>query len=426
MLQLLDDGERELIAALRADMGKPPTEGWLTDIAAVAREIRFALRHLDAWMRLERTHLPLELRPGRAEIVRHPLGVALVIAAWNYPIQLALLPAASAIAAGNCVVLKPSEVAAATSAALARLAPRYLDPASIAVVEGGPEETRALLEERFDHVFYTGNPEGARLVMKAAADHLTPVTLELGGKSPVIVDADADLDVAGRRIAWGKYLNAGQTCVAPDYVLVHERVEAALISAVRAAAARFYGDDPKRSPDYARIVNARHLSRLQRLLSGHGGAIVAGGEVDEATRYVAPTIVRRPAPTSPLMEEEIFGPILPVLPVRDVDEAVEFVNARPEPLSLYVFADDPATARRVTARTASGGVCVNATLLQFGSPRLPFGGVGRSGFGAYHGRFGFETFTHRKAVLTKPAHPDPSLAYPPYTRVRRIFLRRFV
>jgi aldehyde dehydrogenase (NAD+) len=426
MLLMLEEGEGEFLAALRDDMGKSPMEGWLTDLASVAREVRYALQHLDAWMRPERARVPLQLRPARAEIVREPLGVVLVIAPWNFPIRLALLPAASAIAAGNCVVVKPSEVSSASAAALTRLVPRYLDPACVAVVEGGPDETRALLGERFDHVFFTGNAAVGRLVMEAAARHLTPVTLELGGKSPVIVDRDADLKVAGRRVAWGKFLNAGQTCVAPDYALVHGAVEEAFVSAVRAAVRRFYGGDPRRSPDYPRIVNERHAQRLQHLLARHGGEVVAGGEVDVAGRYVAPTIVRGVAPNSPLMEEEIFGPILPVLGMRDVDDAIEFVNARPKPLSLYLFASDPETARRVTARTSSGGVCVNATLLQFGAQTLPFGGVGESGFGAYHGRFGFETFSHRKAVLTKSPHPDPRFAYPPYTPARRRLLRRFV
>jgi len=424
--RLVTEGEAELLEAMRADLGKPAVEGRLTDLSFVAAEVDVMLRHLDAWARPERVGIPVAQLPGHARIVREPLGVVLVIAPWNYPVQLLLVPMAAAIAAGNCVVGKPSEISSATSAALARLATRHLDPRAVALVEGGPEETRALLEERFDSIFYTGNGRVGRVVMEAAARHLTPVTLELGGKSPVLVDADADIGVAARRIAWGKFLNAGQTCVAPDYVLVHEKAEAPLVDALVRTLGAFYGSEPKASPDYARIVSDRHFERLAGLLAATSAKVVVGGDHDEAERYVAPTVVTEVAPDDPLMDDEIFGPVLPVLRVRDMDEAVRFVSSRPKPLALYVFSSSKATVDRVLAGTSSGSVGVNVTVQQVAVPDLPFGGVGPSGTGAYHGRQGFENFSHRRAVLSKPTRLDPPVLYPPYTRAKEWILKKMV
>jgi aldehyde dehydrogenase (NAD+) len=422
--RLLDERERELLEALRADLGKPAVEGWLTDIGFVAAEVDLALRHLAAWARPRRVPVPAVQRPSRAYVLAEPLGVVAVIAPWNYPVHLALLPTVAAIAAGNCVVVKPSELAPATSEALASLLPRYLDEDAVAVLQGGPSQTEALLDQRLDHVFYTGNGRVGRIVMEKAARQLTPVTLELGGKSPAIVDRDADLEVAARRIAWGKFTNAGQTCVAPDYVLVHREVERELVDALVTETVALYGRDPRQSPDYGRIVNDRHLRRLQGLLEGGGyEAVALGGEADEATRYLAPTVLTGVEPDAPVMQEEIFGPILPVLGVADLGEAVEFVRARPKPLALYVFTRSKAAARSVLERTSSGGACVNGTVRQLAVPGLPFGGVGESGMGAYHGRHGFDALSHHKAVLELPSRPDVRLAYPPYTRLRRLALR---
>jgi aldehyde dehydrogenase (NAD+) len=352
--------------------------------------------------------------------------VALVIAPWNYPVQLLLAPAAAALAAGNSVVLKPSEVSAHTADALAELVPRYLDERVVALVTGGVDETTALLAERFDHIFYTGNGRVGRIVMAAAAQHLTPVTLELGGKSPAIVAADANVEVAARRIAWAKFLNAGQTCVAPDYVLVDRAVEGRLLAGLRGALSRFYGPDPRLSDDYGRIVNEAHFARLTGLLDAGGYAeVVVGGDRDRATRYLAPTVLSGVDPGAPVMGEEIFGPILPVLPVDDVDEAIAFVNDRDKPLALYAFGGRAATDR-VLERTSAGSVCLNHAVLQVAVPELPFGGVGASGMGAYHGSAGFERFSHLKPVLTKPIRPDPPALYPPYTRLKRWFIRRAV
>jgi aldehyde dehydrogenase (NAD+) len=328
-----------------------------------------------------------------------------------------------ALAAGNAAVLKPSEVAAHTSHALARLVPRFLDPDAVAVVEGGVPETTALLDERWDHIFYTGNGRVGRLVMAAAAKHLTPVTLELGGKSPCLVDDDVDLELTARRIAWGKFLNCGQTCVAPDYVLVHRAREQELVDGIAASVRTFYGEDPQKSPDLARIVNEQHVDRLAKLLESGTAAI--GGQVDRADRYVAPTILRNVSPDSPVMQEEIFGPILPVLPVADMEEAIAFVNARPKPLALYVFTNRKTVEDAVIARTSAGGVTVNAAIWHLGNPNLPFGGVGESGMGAYHGKHGFDAMSHWKPVLRKSWRMDPSIGYPPYTKWKKALIKRF-
>ncbi len=424
---LLTEGEPELIAALAADLGKSAIEAFVTEIAITHAEIDFTLRHLSGWLRPEKVHVPVKQQPGQARIHRDPLGVVLIIGPWNYPVQLVLAPLIGAIAAGNAAVIKPSEVSPSCSHALATLVPRYLDTEAIAVVEGAVPETTALLDERWDHIFYTGNGAVGRVVMTAAAKHLTPVTLELGGKSPTIVDRSANLEVAAKRIAWGKYINAGQTCVAPDYVLVDRRVEGPLTARLRDAVRQFYGTDPRASGDYGRIINDKHFARLARLIEDEGaGEVLYGGERDEADRYFAPTAVRAPEPSSPIMQEEIFGPILPIIAVDDVDAAIEFVNAREKPLALYVFAEDSDVATRVVDNTAAGGVCVNATVFHLAVPGLPFGGVGGSGMGAYHGRATFDTFSHAKSVLTKPTAIDPSIAYPPYTGIKAKLLRRFL
>jgi aldehyde dehydrogenase (NAD+) len=424
--RMLVESESELLDALRADLGKSATEAYTTEVGFVLGEIAHAERHLASWMRPEKVSLPLKLRPGRASIVSEPLGVTLVIAPWNYPVHLLLAPMVAALAAGNCVVGKPSEVTPHVSAALARLVPRYLDSRAVAIVEGGVDETTALLDQRWDHVFYTGNGRVGRVVMAAAARHLTPVTLELGGKSPAIVDRSADVRVAARRIAWGKFVNAGQTCVAPDHVLVHRDVESRLLDELVRAVRDFYGDDPSSSADYGRVVDDRHWRRLRALLDAGGySSVVCGGDGDEATRYLAPTILAGVDRDAAVMGEEIFGPILPVLAVDDVEDAIGVVRSGDKPLALYVFGDD-AVAERVLESTSSGGACVNATLLHLAVPDLPFGGVGESGSGAYHGRTGFDTFSHRKSVLQRRTRPDPSVMYPPYTRLKDRLLRRFM
>jgi aldehyde dehydrogenase (NAD+) len=424
IVALIDAHTDEFLAALKADLGKPEIEARVTDLSIVKAEALAAKKHLARWMRAEKVKTPLNVQPASSRIVREPLGVVLIIAPWNYPVQLLLSPLIGAIAAGNCVVLKPSEVAVRTSALLGRLIPQYLDTDAIATIEGGVDETTALLRERFDHILYTGNGAVARVVMAAAAKHLTPVTLELGGKSPCIVDQHVDIEVAARRIVWGKFLNAGQTCIAPDYVLVHESREGELLAAMTKTLREFYGDDPKQTPDYGRIINERHHRRLAVLLKD--GEVVTGGQADESERYIAPTILRNVKPDAPVMLDEIFGPILPVLRVHDIDEAIRFVNQREKPLALYVFTSDAATEQAVLSQTSSGGACVNATIFHLANPELPFGGVGPSGMGAYHGRSSFELFSHHKSVLVKSTRLDPRMAYPPYTAFKTRLLKRLL
>jgi aldehyde dehydrogenase (NAD+) len=425
MQRMLKEHEADWLAALAADLRKPATEGWATDIGTIGGEIDALHRNVGRWAEPRRVPVPVRLGVGQAHVVPEPLGVVLVIAPWNYPIHLLLLPMAFALGAGNAVVGKPSELAPATSALMARLVPRYFDERAVAIVEGGPEETTSLLAERWDHILYTGNGRVGRLVMEAAARHLTPVTLELGGKSPAIVDRDTNLDATARRITWGKFLNAGQSCLAPDYVLVHHDAEEALLARLAEAVRDFYGADPRHSPDYARIVNDRHLARLQGLLDDVDPArIVTGGQSDPGDRYLAPTIVRHASWDEAMMADEIFGPILPVIAVADIEAAIEVVNAHPKPLAVYVFTSRPGVADRVIERTSSGGVCVNGTVLQIATPGLPFGGVGSSGMGAYHGQYGFETFSHLKGVLDRATWFDPWFTYPPYGRLKDRILRR--
>ena len=419
---LMEENEAEILAALRTDLGKPTFEAWGAENRALLNSLELAQKHLTAWMKPRKIGAPLAVQPSTARIYPEPLGVVLVIAPWNYPLQLALEPLVGAIAAGNCAVVKPSEVTPATSALMARLVPRYLDPECIAVVEGGVPQTTALLAQRFDHIFYTGNGTVGRVVMAAAAKNLTPVTLELGGKSPCIVDDDVDLEVAAHRIVFGKFANAGQTCIAPDYVLAVGSVEAPLLGRIASVIREFYGDDPKKSLSYARIVNERHLQRLEKLLGS--GERVLGGEIDASERYLAPTVLRNVDPGSPVMSEEIFGPILPVLTVPDVDAAIQFVNLRPKPLALYVFTRNDDHSRRVIERTSSGGACLNDTLSHVLCDTLPFGGVGESGMGAYHSQATFDTFTHFKSVLDRPTYLDPKLRYPPYDANKLKWVRR--
>ncbi|HBP23128.1 MAG TPA: aldehyde dehydrogenase family protein [Planctomycetes bacterium] len=408
----LEVNEQKLLEALHADLGKPEVEAYAGEIGFLMGEIDYTIKHLASWAKPEKVKTPLVNAVGKSEVLREPLGVVLVIGPWNYPIQLVLAPLVGAIAAGNCAVLKPSELAPASSAAVAELVEQTLDPRAVKVVEGGVPETSALLAERWDHVFFTGSTRVGRIVYEAAAKHLTPVTLELGGKSPCVVDAELDLEPTARRIVWGKFFNTGQTCVAPDYVLVHRDQEQALLNAMKATLREFYGADPKQSPDYGRIVNSGHHQRLVAYLEG--ADVFVGGEHDADERYLAPTILRNVKPDDPVMQEEIFGPILPVLVIDSVDEAISFINAREKPLALYVFTSDKANAERVLQNTSSGGACVNDAISHLAVPELPFGGVGESGMGAYHGSHSFETFSHRKSVLKRWTWPDVKLRYPPY------------
>ncbi|MEU9173484.1 aldehyde dehydrogenase family protein [Streptomyces sp. NPDC048420] len=399
--EMLTENGTELAAALHADLGKSSTEAFRTEIDFTIREIDHTLDHLTDWLRPESAPVPAHLGADATAWTKYdPLGVVLVIAPWNYPAQLLLAPVVGALAAGNAVVAKPSELAPATSAAVARLLPAYLDTDAVAVVEGGIPETTALLAERFDHIFYTGNGAVGRIVLRAAAEHLTPVTLELGGKSPAFVDRDADLAVVADRLVRGKFLNAGQTCVAPDYVLTDPETAAALEPLFANAVETLFGSDPADSGEYGRIINERHFDRLTGLLDS--GRTVVGGASDRTTKYIAPTVLADVDPKSPVMQEEIFGPILPIVTVPGLDEAIDFINDRDKPLALYVFTDSDTTRGRIADETSSGGLGYGLPLAHLTVSDLPFGGVGESGMGNYHGRYSIETFSHRKAVLEKP------------------------
>nr|WP_262321053.1 aldehyde dehydrogenase family protein [Acidiferrimicrobium sp. IK] len=419
--RLVAEREQELAAALAADLGRPPVDAWLGDVAPVAAEARYARKHLKGWTRPTRTGLPLSMRPGKAFYRYEPLGTVLVIGPWNYPVYLTLGPLIGAVAAGNCTVIKPSEHAPAVSAALARLVPEYLDSDAVAVLQGDASATQALLAQGVDHAFFTGGPEIGKLVMAAAAPHLTPVTLELGGKSPTVVTRSADIDVAARRIAWTKLLNSGQTCVAPDYVLVDAAVRDELVDKVGRSAEQFAGGSLGKLP----IVNRRQYNRLAGLLGDAGGQVALGGGLDADRGAIEPTIVVDPDVAAPLMTEEIFGPILPVVTINSLSEGIDFVVSRPKPLAAYLFSNDKTEQRRFVDEVSAGGIVINHAAMHVLAPNLPFGGVGTSGMGAYHGRWGFETFSHRKSVLVKPARPDLKLPYPPYSARAEKLLRRF-
>jgi aldehyde dehydrogenase (NAD+) len=415
LLRFLKERQNEILQALQTDLGKPRFDALVAEVVGVELDLVHVKKNLRRWMRPEKKSTPVIHWPGKSSIHKEPLGVVLIIAPWNYPLQLCLGPLVGALAAGNTAVVKPSEVSPATSALLERHLPNYLDPSCVKVVQGAVPETSRLLEQRFDHILYTGNGKVGRIVMKAAAEHLTPVTLELGGKSPVIVDSSADLNLTAKRIVWGKFFNCGQTCVAPDYVLAEESIHDALLERMGLAVKKFWGKDPKHHSQYARIVNKRHFRRLMGLLDG-GGDVVCGGYGDEQDRFLAPTILSNVPTNAAIMEEEIFGPILPVLSVESTNAAVDFINSRPKPLALYLFSESDQIQHNVLTSTSSGGVVLNHCMLHNLVPDLPFGGVGESGMGAYHGKASFDTFTHRKSVLEKPLGWDAFILYPPYSK----------
>ncbi|WP_176554714.1 aldehyde dehydrogenase family protein [Georgenia sp. 311] len=414
--------------ALAADLGKSATETYLTEIGVLLEEIRHTRRHLSSWLKPRRVRLPWQYQPAGASLVLEPLGVVLVIAPWNYPVFLLLGPLVGVLAAGNTAVLKPSELVPRTAELLERLVPRYLD--GVEVVTGGPERTTELLRERFDHIVFTGSGRVGRIVMAAAAEHLTPVTLELGGKSPAWVDGTTDLAAAARRIAWGKLVNTGQTCVAPDYLLAPPDVARALEPLLAREIRAMYGPDPALSPDYGRIVSARHAARLQQMVDDSvaaGARVVVGGQADPESRYVAPTVLTDVAPDSPVMAEEIFGPVLPIVPVADLDAAIAHVRAGDKPLALYAFTADATVQDRLVRETSSGAVGLDVPLVHAAVPALPFGGVGPSGMGAYHGEASVRTFSHAKPVVRKPLRPETlGMVRPPFTAARRALARRIL
>ena len=411
--QVLKANENLLFDAIYADVRKSRFECYISELGLIYQEIDEAIANLERWSRPRKVASGLMNFPARSVVIPEPLGVALVIGAWNYPYQLTLEPVIGALSAGNTCIVKPSELPARTSAALAKLINENFDPAYLHVVEGGVDVAQALLACRFDKIFFTGSTTVGRIVAKAAADHLTPVTLELGGKSPCLVFADADLTVAARRISWGKFLNAGQTCIAPDYVLAERPIYEALLVELARQAEKLTGPDPMLSDSFMRIINARNLQRLKKLIDP--AKIYTGGHIVEEENYVSPTILRDVDWNDAVMHEEIFGPILPVIPFDDLGDVIREIKARPKPLSLYAFTRSKATKKRLLGEISFGGGCINDVIMHVTNTRLPFGGVGDSGMGSYHSEAGFRTFSHYKSVLKKPFWLDAPVRYAPHS-----------
>ncbi|QLE54490.1 aldehyde dehydrogenase [Nostoc sp. TCL26-01] len=409
--QLVTDNKPEIIDALKADLNKPEFESYATEIGAI-KEIDYAIKNLQNWCKPKKADVSWEFFPYSARIYPEPLGVVLIIGPWNYPFQLIISPLVGAIAAGNCTIIKPSELAPHTSSLLTQLISKYFPSEYIAVVEGGVEASQQLLSQKFDHIFFTGGTAIGKIVMAAAAKHLTPVTLELGGKSPCIVDTEINLEHTAKRIVWGKFLNAGQTCIAPDYLLVNQNIKQDLITALQKTIKEFYGDHPATSPDYARIISQKHFERLTKYLDN--GQIIVGGETNSESKYIAPTLLDQVSLSDPVMQEEIFGPILPVIEYKDITEAIALINSQPKPLALYLFSQNQHLQQRILQQTSSGGVCLNDTVMQVGISSLPFGGVGDSGIGSYHGKASFDTFSHYKSVLKNSFWLDLNWRYAPY------------
>ena len=410
-----------LAAALKADLGKSRAEAEITELHPLLEEIRFARRHLERWMQPRRVSGVASLGWGQAEVQCQPRGNTLILSPWNYPLNLSLMPLIGALSAGNTAILKPSEKAPATARALRELIEQSFAPELVSVVEGGPEVSRALTGLPFDHIFFTGSPAVGQKVMAAAAGTLASVTLELGGKSPALVDKSADLELAATRIAWGKFLNAGQTCIAPDYVLVHESVAGVLADKLIAAIERLYGGPiwQRRGPDYGRMVDQGSVQRLQAATQGSlamGAALHYGGVFEQQARYISPTLVTGVRPDMPLMQQELFGPVLPMLTYRSADEALALLRGFEKPLALYLFGRGADLEARVRNETASGGLVINGTVIQFVHPHLPFGGVNHSGQGHYHGEYSFRAFSHERAVLRERAVSPVASLYPPYGR----------
>lgn len=430
-LQLLADAMRKnetvLEEALKKDLGKSAFESYATEIGFVLADIRYTIQNLQKWSAPKRVRTPLYLFPGKSKIQKEPYGSVLILGPYNYPVQLLAEPLIGAIAAGNCAVLKPSELTPHVSKAMYQIVHSTFKEEYIACVEGGVEVNQELLSQKFDYIFFTGSERVGRIVMKAAAENLTPVTLELGGKSPVIIEKTANIKEAARRIAWGKLLNAGQTCVAPDYVLVDESRKQQFLTEMKNAFFHLYGKEIKKNPHFGRIVNERHMERLQKILEQDAKYLFCGGEADALQRYIEPAILDLGKDQNAAsMQEELFGPILPVLSYHKLEDAVRFVNKRAKPLALYLFTKKRSAEKFVLERVSSGGVCVNDTISHLINPDLPFGGVGASGMGQYHGKYSFDTFTHEKSVFYKPADWNLPVCYPPFTKGKMNLVKFFL
>ena len=407
--------EGELIEALNKDLGRDEVSSYVLEIGFILNEIDEAIRSVRKWARPNKVSTPLFHAKAKSYIQSDPYGTALIIAPWNYPFQLLIGPLVGSMAAGNTAIIKPSEISEHTSKVIYNLITENFDEQYLSVVEGDASVAKSLLEEKFDYIFYTGSTAVGKLVYKAAAKNLTPVTLELGGKSPCIIDKKVNVELAAKRIVWGKLVNAGQTCIAPDYLLVHSEIKDRFLDECKNQIEKMYGSDPQKSIEYCRIINKRHFERLKTYLED--GKIYSGGKLNAEERYIEPTILTEVSPDSRVMNEEIFGPILPVIEFEDLSEAIGFINERPKPLALYIFSSRQRVIDNVVESTSSGGVTINDTLMHIANPHLPFGGVGDSGIGAYHGESSFETFSHQKSVLHKSFVVDPPIRYAPFSEL---------
>ncbi|XP_043490906.1 aldehyde dehydrogenase, dimeric NADP-preferring isoform X5 [Polistes fuscatus] len=429
MIRMMEECTPKFLSALATDLGRSKFESTILEINFTIQDVKHAIYNIKDWAAVEKPAKAMVNILDGVEIQKDPYGVVLIIGAWNYPVQLVLAPLIGAIAAGNCVIIKPSEIAQATANLLAEIIPKYLDTECYRVIIGGVAETTELLKQRFDYIFYTGSTNVGKIVREASNKYLTPVTLELGGKSPVYIDNSADICIAAKRILWGKFINVGQTCIAPDYVLCSKEVQNKFLEEARKILKEWYGDNPKESTDFCRIINENHLQRLKNYLSGNG-KVAIGGDYDLAEKYISPTVLIDVRPTDPVMQDEIFGPILPIINVDNAYEAIRFINSRDAPLVLYIFSKDKGVQNLIINQTNSGSVCVNDTLSQYCVDTLPFGGVGNSGMGAYHGKYSFDTFVHKKGCLIKNfniiGEKLASCRYPPYTDRKLSLLQMLV
>lgn len=410
--KLLEENEYAIIKALHSDFKKPPFETYGTELFVLYQEIDHLIANIAKWAKPQKVKTSLTNFPSKSYIHTKPYGVSLVIAPWNYPIQLALNPVIGALAAGNTVILKPSEISPHTSRLLSELINNNFDPEYFQVVEGDADTTQNLLSQPLDYIFYTGSTRVGKLVMKSAAEQLTPLTLELGGKSPTIIDSTADLSLAAKRITWGKFINAGQTCVSPDFIYIHTSVHDKFCQLLKENITAFYGDDPSHSDDFARIINRKHFKRVKNLIDP--AKVYFGGQVDENSNYIAPTILTNVSWDDEIMQEEIFGPLLPVLEFHNIDQVINTLRSKPKPLSLYLFSTNKNNQQKIVDELQFGSGCINETVTHFGNLNLPFGGIGESGFGSYHGKKSFETFSHQKSIMKKSNWLDIPLRYPPY------------
>ncbi|GGE58940.1 aldehyde dehydrogenase [Priestia taiwanensis] len=418
--------ETRLTKALQQDLGKGEFETYLTETGFVLDSISKTMKNVKKWMKPQKVSTPLTLWPSKSRIIKEPYGTVLIIGPYNYPFNLVIEPLIGAIAAGNCAVLKPSEHTPNVTAVLRDMISEIFDERYVRVVEGEKETTSALLNAPFDYIFFTGSVQVGKIVMEAAAKNLVPVTLELGGKSPVIVDRTANLDVAAKRVVWGKFLNTGQTCVAPDYLLVHSEIKAAFIAKMKEVIVSYYGENAMHSKDYGRIVNERHFDRLVGIIETDKENVIFGGNSVKEELYIEPTLLEAKSWSDAAMLDEIFGPILPIMEYNELETAIQTINARPKPLALYVFTEDESCEKEVLSRVSFGGGCVNDTILHLANPNLPFGGVGNSGIGAYHGKYSFDLFSHAKSIAKKTTKIDLNVLFPPYDDKKLNMLKKML